>query len=106
MNSFPIATAADVAGISRHPYASFMAHASVYQALQATADRYPDSLAMSFIEPADLAVPARIWTYAEFLSGVRRAANLFRLLAGGGEPRRAVRAHGWRSTGLRAAHGQ
>lgn len=90
MNAFPIATAEDVAAISRESYERFMAHGNVYGALQATARRHPDRVAMSFIESGDLAVPARTWTYAEFLSGVQRAANLFTYLAGDEEPRVAM----------------
>lgn len=90
MTRFPIATAEDVADISRRPYEKFMPYRSVHEALQATASRHPDRVAMNFIESADLATPPRTWTYPEFVAGVRRAANLFKSLAGSDEPRVAM----------------
>jgi fatty-acyl-CoA synthase len=82
MNRVRIANAADVVQIEARPYAQFIAAASVPAALAEAARRHADRPALSFIEPADLHAPARRWTHAQFSTDVRRAANLFRQLAG------------------------
>lgn len=85
-----IRSAPDVARIEARPYAAFMPHANVYEALNAAASLHPDRKALSFIVDADLGSPPRTWTYAELLADIRRTANLFRSLVPGEEPRIAM----------------
>ena len=48
-----------------------------YEALAATAARTPDAKALSFFLSADACAEAFVWTYAELLADVTRAANAF-----------------------------
>lgn len=90
MNEFNITCAADVKRIEAMPYADFMPHGSVFNALEHAAKCHPERRALSFITTADPATEAQSWTHAQFINQVRRAANLFRRLAAEDEPRIAM----------------
>ncbi|MDH2235435.1 AMP-binding protein [Pigmentiphaga sp. GD03639] len=77
----------DIRAIESQPYAAFMPHHSVHEALEHAAATHAQRRALTFIESADPAVPAGSWTYAELLARVRRAARAFRRLAGDTQPR-------------------
>jgi fatty-acyl-CoA synthase len=90
MQAFRITGAADLRRIEQQAYAGFMAPTHLLAALEEAARRHGDRPALSFIESADLAVPAQRWTHREFVAEVRRAANLFTQLAGDQPPRVAM----------------
>ncbi len=90
MRAFRIASHADVERIESRPYGEYMAHASVFDALADAAARHGERPALSFVVDADKPESTRRWTHREFLADVRRAANAFRLLADGEEPRVAL----------------
>ena len=77
-----IATLADIEGIEARPYDRFMAHGSVHDALADAAGRHADRPALRFIADADAPGLTQCWSHREFLAEVRRAARLFRSLAG------------------------
>jgi fatty-acyl-CoA synthase len=87
---FCIASIADVERIEALPYAEFMAHASLIDALEDAASRHADRPALTFLQAADRPDLTRRWTHRQFVADVRRAANLFRSLAGKDEPRVAM----------------
>jgi fatty-acyl-CoA synthase len=90
MTPFRIAGAADLAAIEARPYHTFMAASSVLHALETAAQRHAERPALTFIDTPDLATPAQRWTHAQFITEVRRAANLFAELAHGARPRVAL----------------
>ncbi|TAH48356.1 MAG: acyl-CoA synthase [Betaproteobacteria bacterium] len=90
MNRFDISDTRDIARIAARPYAEFMRHGSVFDALEESAQRHAERKAITFIDTPDPAVPARTWSYAELMNQIRRTANLFHTLAGGEEPRIAM----------------
>ena len=90
MNAFEITCASDIARITANPYADFMPHGSVYNALDAVAQSQPERRALTFISIADPAIQAQSWSYAQLMAQVRRTANLFHTLAGEDEPRIAM----------------
>jgi len=90
MQRSEIRGAADTAHLQSRPYASFMSHAGVHEALSDAAARYAQRRALTFIVDADPATPPRTWTYAQLLADVGRTANLFRQLAGEEQPRIAM----------------
>ena len=61
MTPFRITGAADTARLAKEPYASFMRHADVFDALCEAAHRHAPRRALSFVVSADPAVPARMW---------------------------------------------
>jgi len=77
----------DIRAIELQPYATFMPHESVHEALEHVARAHPARRALTFIESADSAVPARSWTYADLIGRIRQAARVFSLLADGAPPR-------------------
>jgi fatty-acyl-CoA synthase len=85
-----IRDAADLARIEARPYAEFMQHGHVYDALRQVASRHPHRVALSYLLDADPETAPRQWTYDELLSDIRRTANLFGELASGEEPRIAM----------------
>lgn len=90
MNEFRIASLQDVQALEQRPYAEFMAHSTVLEALQATAVRHGARPALTALaSPAPDAPPQR-WTYVQFIGEVRRAARLFQGLAGTDTPRVAL----------------
>ena len=90
MKAFRIASLADIERIESLPYAEFMAHTSVFDALVDAAGRHPDRKALTFVEAAGSPETTRHWTHWEFITDVRRAANLFRSLVHDDEPRVAM----------------
>ena len=85
-----IATLADVRRIAAAPYAAFMPHRRILQALEQVAQQHPGRFALTGIDQPDPAAELQRWTHAELVRDVRRAANLFRQLAGGGPARVAL----------------
>lgn len=85
-----IATLADVQRIGAAPYRSFMPHSRILAALEHVAARYPERTALSAIDVPDPAAEPRRWTYTRLVQDVRRAADLFRSLAGDAQPRVAL----------------
>lgn len=90
MRSFRIASHADIERIESRPYAEYMAHACVFDALADAASRHGDRAALTFVVDADMPAATTRWTHREFLADVRRAANAFRALCDGDEPRVAL----------------
>jgi fatty-acyl-CoA synthase len=90
MKTSRIECAADVAAIEAHPYAGFMAHQSIGAALEDAAARHPDRPALCFVESVDDDASTRSWSHREFMDRVRRAAGLFKALAGNAQPRVAM----------------
>lgn len=90
MTPHRIAGAADLAAIEAQTHERFIAAHSVLDALERAAARHAGRPALAYIADADLAQPARVWTHAQFIAGVRRAANLFTALAGREPPRVAM----------------
>ena len=78
-----IAAPIDIARLESQPYESYQPHRSVLEALEHAARDWPGRTALTYIESPDPELPARRWSYAEFATEVRRAANLFRQLSGG-----------------------
>lgn len=77
----------DIQRIEHAPYADFMPHADVLDALEDAARRHPERPAITYIRGADpSATPAR-WTHAQMVAQVRRAARAFTALCGKAEPR-------------------
>jgi fatty-acyl-CoA synthase len=77
----------DIRRIESAPYADFMPHADVLDALEDAAQRHAARPAITFIRSADPAqAPAR-WTHAQMVAQVRRAARAFTALCDGDEPR-------------------
>ncbi len=86
----PITTRAEVAAIEARPYANFMPHTRVADALAAAAAANAKRKALSYISSADPRAPVAQWTYEDFIGQVRRAARLFSQLAGDDTPRVAL----------------
>ncbi len=87
MNRYEIRTAKDVAMIEARPYEQFMAHTSVFAALEAAAAAKPVQTALAFVTSEDLDVPASLTSYGALMDEIRQAANLFARLAGDEQPR-------------------
>jgi fatty-acyl-CoA synthase len=85
-----IVSLADVQRIGAAPYRSFMPHGCILEALEDVAARHPKRTALSAIDLPDPAAEPRRWTYTHLVQDVRRAANLFRSLAGDAPPRVAL----------------
>ena len=77
-----IAGLVDQRRISAAPYDAFMPHRRVLGALEQVAGRHPQRPALTMVDVPDPAAPVRQWSYARLVQDVRRAANLFRALAG------------------------
>jgi fatty-acyl-CoA synthase len=90
MNTLQIASIADVRKAETQPYAHFMAHASVFAALEAASGLYSERTALTAIDVPEPVAPVRRWTYAQFLRQTRQAANLFNRLSDGAQPRVAL----------------
>jgi fatty-acyl-CoA synthase len=90
MKVAPIRDPSDIENIESQPYASFMPHRNVYDALQSVANSHPARRALTFIEDAADPSLSRSWTHAELLGEITRTANLFTQLAGDEAPRIAM----------------
>ena len=66
---------ADIEALERQPLLSHRLPKTSYEALAATAARTPDAKALSFFPSADAFTHAFVWSYAELLQDVTRAAN-------------------------------
>lgn len=77
-----IASRADVQRIAAAPYGEFMPHRRILWALEDVAARNPQRTALSAIDVPDPAAEPRRWSYPCLVQDIRRAANLFRSLAG------------------------
>src|SRR5271165_221655 len=78
----------DIEALEAQPLSSHRLPRTSYEALAATAARTPDAKALSFFLSADALAQAFVWTYAELLADVTRAANAFHEL--GVTPERPV----------------
>jgi fatty-acyl-CoA synthase len=76
----PIRNQADIAAIEAVPLSQRALPESTYAALVEAAKRTPDAPALSFFLSADQLDEAHVWTYAELVADVTRAANLFTAL--------------------------
>ena len=85
-----IETLEDIERIEARPYAEFMAHASLADALDDAAARHAERPALSFVQDADNPDATLRWSHAEFAAEVRRAANLFHALVAPAQPRVAL----------------
>jgi fatty-acyl-CoA synthase len=72
-----IRTHSDVEAIEATPLADRALPENTYAGLRASAERTPDSKALSFFLSADHFDRPHVWTYAELLADVTRAANAF-----------------------------
>lgn len=77
----------DIRKIEARPYAEFMPHTDVLDALEDAARRHPRRPAITFIRSADASEPPARWTHAQMVAQVRRAARAFTALCGNAEPR-------------------
>ena len=68
---------ADIAAIEAVPLAERALPKSSYAALVASAKRAPDARALSFFLSADRLDETHVWTYAELVADITRAANAF-----------------------------
>ena len=76
----PIRNQADIAAIEAIPLSERALPESSYAALVDASKRSPDAQALSFFLSADRLDEAHVWTYAELVADVTRAANLFAAL--------------------------
>jgi acyl-CoA synthetase (AMP-forming)/AMP-acid ligase II len=67
----------DIEALEAQPLSSHRLPRTSYEALAATAARTPDAKALSFFLSADACGQAFVWTYADLLADVTRAANAF-----------------------------
>jgi fatty-acyl-CoA synthase len=75
-----IRTHSDVEALEATPLADRALPENTYAALRASAERTPDAKALSFFLSADHFDRPHVWTYAELLADVTRAANAFHAL--------------------------
>ncbi len=80
----------DLERIESMPYEEYLPHPTVWHALEHSARTWGARPALTYITSADPAADPLRWTYAEFVAQVRRAANLFRSVAGDAPPRVAM----------------
>src|SRR5271166_3068632 len=76
----PIRNQSDIAAIEAIPLSERALPESSYAALVEASKRSPDGQALSFFLSADRLDEAHVWTYAELVADVTRAANLFAAL--------------------------
>ncbi|MGA7197941.1 AMP-binding protein, partial [Roseiarcus sp.] len=76
----PIRNQSDVAAIEAVSLSERALPESSYAALVDASKRSPDARALSFFLSADRLDEAHVWTYAELVADVTRAANLFAAL--------------------------
>lgn len=85
----PVRTLADVQAIEAQPYESFMPWQGLYEALQASAERFNNQPAMTLLSDDSHEV-ATAWSYRQLLEQVARVGNAFRELTDGAQPRVAM----------------
>ncbi|QHE76068.1 AMP-binding protein [Hydrogenophaga sp. PBL-H3] len=71
---------ADIEALERRPLAEVAPHRTPYELIRATAARFPDREAFTFLPDASLDTPPQRVTYRELLAHIHRAANAFRVL--------------------------
>ena len=76
----PIRNQSDIAAIEAIPLSERALPESSYAALVDASKRSPDAQALSFFLSADRLDEAHVWTYAELVADVTRAANVFAAL--------------------------
>ena len=76
----PIRNQADIAAVEAVPLSERALPESSYAALVDASKRSPDAPALSFFLSADRLDEAHVWTYAELVADVTRAANVFAAL--------------------------
>ena len=76
----PIRNQSDIAAIEAVPLSERALPESSYAALVDASKRSPDAQALSFFLSADRLDEAHVWTYAELVADVTRAANVFAAL--------------------------
>jgi fatty-acyl-CoA synthase len=76
----PIRNQSDIAAIEVIPLSERALPESSYAALVDASKRSPDAQALSFFLSADRLDEAHVWTYAELVADVTRAANVFAAL--------------------------
>jgi fatty-acyl-CoA synthase len=80
----------DIEQIERSARDEVAPHRSPYALIHASAQRFPEREALTFLPDAGLNTPPRRTTYRALLAGIRRAANLFRALGVGPDDAVAV----------------
>lgn len=70
----------DIAAIEAVPLSQRGLPGSSYAALVSSGKRTPDAKALSFFVSADRLDETHVWTYAELVADVTRAANVFAAL--------------------------
>lgn len=78
MNAF--ASLADIEALERAPLAHAAPHRTPYELIRATAERFPDREAFTFLPDASLDTAPQRVTFRELLVHIHRAANAFRAL--------------------------
>ena len=76
----PIRNQSDIAAVEAVPLSERALPESSYAALVEASKRSPDARALSFFLSADRLDEAHVWTYAELVADVTRAANVFAAL--------------------------
>ncbi|MBI5907842.1 MAG: acyl-CoA synthetase [Burkholderiales bacterium] len=83
ISSFPLRTLADIEAFEREqPFERRCPARSVYDVFRESAARHPDQTALTMILSGAPDENPRTVSYAELLSGIHRAANFFRDIAG------------------------
>lgn len=76
-------TLADIELLEQKPRSETVPHRSPYALIRATAERFPEREAFTFLPDASLDSPPQRTSYRALLAGIHRAANLFRSLGVG-----------------------
>ena len=74
------ATLADIEALEQRPLAEVAPHRTPYELIRATATRFPEREAFTFLPDAGINTPPQRVTYRELLAHIHRAANAFRAL--------------------------
>lgn len=79
----PIKTASDVRRVEQTPLEQQLTLKNTYEIFVDNAQRYPDKVALRFLETGEPGGPNVTWTYHELLQGIHRTANLLHELGVG-----------------------
>ncbi len=74
------ATLADIEALERSALSAVAPHRTPYELIHATAERFPEREAFTFLPDAGINTPPQRVTYRELLAHIHRAANAFRAL--------------------------
>jgi fatty-acyl-CoA synthase len=80
MQKFRIASIADVQALEQRPYAETVAAESIHQVLTASAARFGDRPALTYLTSGDPAAAPVVYRYRDLLAGVTQTANFLRSL--------------------------